>query len=229
MFLPIHDGLPMRHLRRPWVTRGLMATCVIVWVLMASGLVPVGETWIVAGFGLIPGVLFGTVALPEGLPFVSPPFTLLTSIFIHGGFAHLVGNMLFLWVFGDNVEDAMGHGRFLAFFLACGAAAGLAHAGLAPDSERPLIGASGAVSGIVAAYLILHPRVQLWGLFLKGIPLRLRASWVLGAWILLQFGSAILGLDDSVGWWAHVGGILAGAALIPILRRPGVVLLDRNL
>ena len=145
-------------------------------------------------------------------------FALLSSMFLHGGWLHIIGNMLFLWVFGDNVEDAMGHGRFLSFFLACGAAAGLTHALLDPHSVRPLIGASGAISGVVAAYLILYPRVRVWGLFLKGIPLRLPAGLALGFWIILQVGAAFLGGDEAVGWFAHLGGLVAGAVLVPLLR-----------
>src|SRR4051794_8233851 len=114
MFLPLHDGVPLEHIKSPLATRGLIGACAVGFLLVHFGLVPVGEDWVVAGFGLIPAVLFGTEALPDGLPFVAPPLTLLTSLFLHGSTFHLLGNMLFLWVFGDNVEDAMGHGRFLA-------------------------------------------------------------------------------------------------------------------
>ncbi|WP_046867705.1 rhomboid family intramembrane serine protease [Microvirga massiliensis] len=217
MFLPLHDGIPLQHLKTPFATRLLIALCVAAYFLTFFG--PIGEDWVVAGFGLIPSVLFGTEALPEGLPFIPPQLTLVTSIFLHGSFIHLAGNMLFLWVFGDNVEDAMGHGRFILFFILCGAVAGLAHALIDPESGRPLIGASGAVSGVVAAYLILYPRVRVWGLFLKGIPLRVPAFWAIGFWFLLQLGAALVGGDDGVGWFAHLGGFLAGAILIPVMRR----------
>jgi membrane associated rhomboid family serine protease len=219
MFLPLHDGVPLRHLTAPIATRALIGACIAGYVVVAFGLLPIGEQWIVAGFGLIPAVLFGTEALPEGLPFVPTPMTLVTSLFLHGSLLHLLGNMLFLWVFGDNVEDAMGHLRFVAFFLLSGASAGLAHAWLDPESMRPLIGASGAVAGVVAAYLILYPRVKVWGLFLKGIPLQVPAAWAIGFWILLQIAAAFLGGDDGVGWFAHLGGLAAGAALTPLLRR----------
>jgi membrane associated rhomboid family serine protease len=163
VFLPLHDGVPLRHLRAPVVTRALLGGCVAAYLLTSFGVLPIGEDWIIAGFGLVPAVLFGTEGLPDGLPYVPEPLTLVTSLFLHGSFLHLLGNMLFLWVFGDNVEDAMGHGRFLVFYLACGIAAGLTHAFVFPDSQRPLIGASGAVAGIVAAYLIVYPRVKIWG------------------------------------------------------------------
>jgi membrane associated rhomboid family serine protease len=217
MFLPLHDGVPLRHLSAPVATRSLLGACTVAYLLTFWG--PVGADWIVAGFGLIPAVLFGTEALPDGLPFVPADLTLVTSVFLHGSLLHLAGNMLFLWVFGDNVEDAMGHFRFLLFFLVCGAFASLAHAFVDPESVRPLIGASGAVSGVVAAYLILYPRVKVWGLFLKGIPLRLPAYWAIGFWFVLQIGAAFFSGDEAVGWFAHLGGFLAGAVLVFVFRR----------
>jgi membrane associated rhomboid family serine protease len=216
MFLPLHDGIPLRHLKTPIVTRSLLAACVVAYLLTFYG--PYGPDVTVAGFGMIPAVLFGTEVLPPGFPFVPEVLTLTTNVFLHGSLLHLMGNMLFLWVFGDNVEDAMGHLRFLVFFLACGTAASLTHALIDPDSHRPLIGASGGVSGIVAAYLILYPRVRIWGLFLKGIPLRLPAYWAIGFWFVLQFFSAFLGGDDGVGWFAHLGGFVVGAMLVPFMR-----------
>jgi membrane associated rhomboid family serine protease len=131
-----------------------------------------------------------------------------------------------LWVFGDNVEDAMGHRRFIVFYLACGVAAALAHAFALPDSTQPLIGASGAVAGVIAAYLLLHPRVRVWVLAFRIIPLRIAAVWVLGAWAVTQFVMVLLG-PREVAWWAHIGGMAAGAVLILFLRRPGVPLFDR--
>jgi membrane associated rhomboid family serine protease len=219
MFLPLHDGVPLAHLKAPIVTRALIGACAMAWALTAFGALPVGEQWLAAGFGVVPAVLFGTEALPDGLPFVPSPLTLVTSLFLHGSFLHLVGNMLFLWVFGDNVEDGMGHARFLAFYLVCGVVAGLSHAFMMPESTRPLIGASGAVAGVVAAYLILYPRVKVWGLFFGRIPLKVPAALAIGFWILLQVLAAFAGGDDNVGWFAHLGGLAAGAALTPVLRR----------
>lgn len=216
MFLPLHDGVPLRHLKTPVVTRSVLAFCVVAYGLTFYG--PLGPDATVAGFGMIPAVLFGTEILPPGFPFVPEALTLTTNIFLHGSLLHLMGNMLFLWVFGDNVEDAMGHFRFLVFFLVCGTAASLTHAFIDPQSHRPLIGASGGVSGVVAAYLILYPRVRIWGLFLKGIPLRLPAYWAIGFWFVLQFLAAFLAIDDGVGWFAHLGGFVVGAALIPFMR-----------
>jgi membrane associated rhomboid family serine protease len=230
MFLPLHDGVPLEHMKTPIVARSLIVACVLSYLFYAYG--PYGEDVMVGGFGMIPSVLFGTEILPEGYPFVPVWLTPLTNIFLHGSWFHLIGNMLFLWVFGDNVEDAMGHLRFLVFFLLCGIVASLTHTLVAfyaaganlsdffifPTPHRPLIGASGAVSGVVAAYLILYPRVRIWALFLGGIPLRLPAYWAIGFWFVLQFVSAFFGGDDGVGWFAHLGGFIAGAILIPIMR-----------
>jgi membrane associated rhomboid family serine protease len=216
MFLPLHDGVPLRNMKTPIATRSLLIACIAVYLLTFFG--PLGPDAMVAGFGLIPSVLFGTEILPEGFPFVPATLTLATSVFLHGSLLHLGGNLLFLWVFGDNVEDAMGHLRFLLFFLLCGTAASLTHALIDPESHRPLIGASGGVSGVVAAYLILYPRVRIWALFLNGIPLRLPAFWAIGFWFALQFVSAFLGGDEAVGWFAHLGGFVAGALLIPLMR-----------
>jgi len=137
--------------------------------------------------------------------------------------------MLFLWVFGDNVEDAMGHLKFLVFYLLCGIVAGLTHTLIAPTSDIPLIGASGAVAGVIAAYLMLHPKVQVWVLALKVIPLRISAAVVLGIWILTQIVMVVLPQVGPVAWWAHIGGLIAGALLVLVMRRPGVPLFDRGL
>ena len=219
MFLPLHDGVPLAYLKAPLVTRALIGACAAAWLLTGLGLLPVSETRIVAGLGVIPAVLFGTAALPQGLPLVPEPMTLVTSLFLHGSFLHLLGNMLFLWVFGDNVEDGMGHARFLIFFLLCGIAACLAHCLMNPLSTAPLIGASGAIAGVVAAYLILYPRVKVWALYFGRLPLQVPAMYAIGFWILLQVGSAFLSGDQDVGWFAHLGGLAAGAALTPMLRR----------
>jgi len=219
VFLPLHDGVPLAYLKAPLVTRALIGACSAAWLLTGLGLLPVSETRIVAGLGVIPAVLFGTAALPQGLPLVPEPMTLVTSLFLHGSFLHLLGNMLFLWVFGDNVEDGMGHARFLVFFLLCGIVACLAHCLMNPSSTAPLIGASGAIAGVVAAYLILYPRVKVWALYFGRLPLQVPAMYAIGFWILLQVGSAFLSGDQDVGWFAHLGGLAAGAALTPMLRR----------
>ena len=178
------------------------------------------------------------------------PATLVTYMFFHGGWVHLIGNMAFLWVFGDNVEDAMGHVRFLAFYLLCGMAAGLLHTavvssgnGLIPAdvaasagitepvllSQAPLIGASGAVAGVISAYLMLHPRVMVWVLALRFIPLRIYALYALGLWILMQVVMVMLPQEGPVAWWAHIGGLISGAVLITVMKRSDVPLFDKFL
>jgi membrane associated rhomboid family serine protease len=229
MFLPLHDGVPVRHVRAPFVTVGVIVICVVIFASGFAGLWQGDLNVVAAGFGMIPSVLFGTAILPDDMQAAPAFLTPLTNIFLHASLVHLAGNMLFLWVFGDNVEDAMGHVRFVAFVLACGVAGSLGHAWMHPASESPLIGASGAVSGVIAAYLVLHPHVRVLGLVLKAIPVRLPALWVLGAWIGLQLFQALAGLDASVGWWAHIAGFAAGLVLTPVFVRPGTALLGRGI
>jgi membrane associated rhomboid family serine protease len=227
MFVPLHDGVPMRFLRVAYVTYALICSCIVLRLALFLWTSETGEIALLAGFGTIPSVLFGEASLPDEL-FKAPPWlTLATGILLHASFAHLLGNMLFLWVFGDNVEDAMGHVRFLLFFMVCGMAGAILHALMNPESQQPLIGASGAISGVIASYLMLYPRVRVWGLAFKWIPLRIPAMYALGAWILFQFLAALFDTQGAVGWWAHLGGLGAGAALTPFLVRRGLPLFGR--
>jgi membrane associated rhomboid family serine protease len=228
MFIPLSDDNPLEHVIRPWVTWGLIATNVFVFVVFQSGVLVNADQAAIVGLGVIPSVFHDMKVLPEDYALVPDSVTLVSYMFLHGGWLHLIGNMLFLWVFGDNVEDAMGHVKFLAFYLLCGIAGGLTHALMMPTSDAPLIGASGAVAGLIAAYLMLHPQVRLWVLVLMRIPLRLPAVWVLGAWALFQVYHVAVSTDDGTGWWAHVGGFVAGALLVLVMRRPGVPLFDRG-
>jgi membrane associated rhomboid family serine protease len=231
VFIPLSDENPLRSVRFQWVTISLIAANVIVFLLENT---PQGLASI-ASFALVPSELFqvniwgGAAQGPDQALWVPEGFTLITYQFLHSDILHLLSNMLFLWVFGDNVEDATGHFKFLAFYILCGIAAGLAHALILPASGLPLIGASGAVAGVIAAYLILHPRVRVWVLAFRIIPLRISAAWVLGVWVVSQFIMIALAPSDQVAWWAHVGGMVAGAILILLMRRPGVPLFDRGL
>jgi membrane associated rhomboid family serine protease len=219
MFLPLYDSAPLRHVRAPWVTRGLIALAIVVFLLGWTGIVPGGLQGEAVMAGLFPAVLFHEAVLPPELAAFPAPATLVTSIFVHGGFLHLAGNMLFLQVFGDNVEDEVGHVRFLVFFLLCGIAGGLAHAYAFPLSEQPLVGASGAVAGVIGAYLLIHPKALVWGLALNVIPLRIPAYWVLGLWGLVQVWHLLSGEQAGTAWWAHLGGFVAGIVLLLALRR----------
>jgi len=228
MFIPLHDANHLRHIKKQYVTIGLIAANVIVYLMTAAG------GWQAAqaaafSYGYIPSVAFDYAELPAELEAVPGIATYLTYAFLHGDIFHLGGNMLFLWVFGDNVEDAMGHVKFLLFYLACAVAGALLHGLAAPMSEVPLIGASGAVAGIVAAYLLLHPRVKIWILAFARIPLRIPAWIALVLWIGFQFVMFAIAGEDQISWAAHIGGIVAGAILITIMKRPDVPLFDRNI
>ena len=136
--------------------------------------------------------------------------------------------MIFLWVLADNVEDALGHTRFLIFYLLCAIAGGYVYVLSDPASTAPVIGASGAIAGCISAYLLLHPRAKMWVLVFARIPIRLSALYVLGFWIVAQAASVFGGGDSQVAWWSHIGGLLAGAALVVVLKQPGVRLFDRG-
>jgi len=162
------------------------------------------------------------------LPEIPASLTLLSYMFLHSGWMHLFSNMAFLWVFGDNIEDAMGHFRFLAFYLLCGIAAALTYALITRDQFAPLVGASGAVSGVIGAYLILHPRTKVWILLFWRIPLKIPALLGLGGWAVLQIYSVMEAGAGNVAWWAHLGGLAAGIVLIPFFKHREVPLFDRD-
>ena len=227
MFIPLYDGVPLRYLNGAWVAWSLIAVNVLVFAALSAGLLG-AETRIDLALGAIPSVLLGAAHLDANLAIVGPRWSVLTSMFLHGGFWHLAGNMLFLWVFGDNVEDAMGRARFLIFYLLCGAGAVALYTLMLPASDEPLIGASGAVSGVIMAYVMLYPRVHVWGLVFQVIPLSIPAWLCIGLWIALQVGSALFGGAPEVGWWAHVGGLIAGAVLTPLMKRREVPLFSRQ-
>ncbi|MBL8731614.1 MAG: rhomboid family intramembrane serine protease [Planctomycetes bacterium] len=232
--IPLRDDVPAA--RRPVVTQALIAICAAVFLLQLGD--QDGE--LLYRFGMVPGRVFdpdsplwqrshytagglvpaiGAAAVPDWL-------TLLTCTFLHGGWLHFLGNMLFLWVFGDNVEDRFGRLPFLAFYLASGIAASLAHLYSAPGSPVPTIGASGAVAGVMGAYLLLYPRAHVemlivFGFFIDVIVLR--APFFLVYWFALQLlGGALEGsTGGGVAWWAHIGGFVLGALAALLLRLLG--------
>lgn len=217
--LPIHDENPSG--RTPWVTYALIAACVSVFLYQLS----LGERGLERffyTFAVVPKELFADFARaasgrPVGVLDFAP---LLTNMFMHGGWMHLGGNMLFLYIFGDNVEDRMGHIPYLIFYVFCGVAASLAHAYSGPSSSLPSLGASGAIGGVLGAYILLHPAARVTTLVFLGFlitTMRIPAFVFLGIWFLMQSiqGLAALGApstaaEGGTAWWAHIGGFLAG-------------------
>ncbi len=227
---PISDDNPRRHLT-PYVNYGAIAACVLVFLWQASLGPREGEISIYQ-LGMIPARLLGDQDLPPDLIVVPAWATIFTSMFMHGGWLHLGGNMLYLWIFGDNIEDSMGHGRYVAFYLVCGAAAALTQGWMDPTSTIPMVGASGAISGVLGAYILLHPgatvRVLIFIFFFVTV-VHIPALIVLGVWFALQLVSGLATPVDQPGvaFWAHIGGFVAGVALVPFFRRRDVPLLER--
>jgi len=219
-------------LRTPVVTFALIGLNLLAWLLVQGAGSAGALAASVCNLGLVPGELTGLArpgaALPlgDGLACVvdagRAPGHLLTSMFLHGGWAHLLGNMWFLWLFGNNVEDSMGRLRFVAFYLVCGIAAAGAQVALQPDSIVPMVGASGAISGVMGAYIVLYPRVRVFTLVPLGFLLTTIAlpAWVmLGYWMVLQLLGTFGGVETGVAFGAHLGGFVAGAALIKLFAR----------
>ena len=227
-FLPISDDNPTR--RSPVVTVLLIGACVAVFLWQAS-LGGRAGTEAIYAFGFIPAVLFGYAELPPALAVVPGWATMFTAMFMHGGWMHLLGNMLYLWIFGNNVEDSMGRGRFLVFYLLCGVAAALAQSLADPASETPMVGASGAIGGVLGAYIILHPqanvRVFAWIIVFVRV-INVPALIVLGLWFGGQLLSGFTTPTEGAGvaFWAHIGGFVAGMALVPFFRHRGVPLFE---
>jgi membrane associated rhomboid family serine protease len=222
--IPLRDDNPSSS--KPFVMITFLVICVLVFLWQFSLGGADGQRAIYS-LGVIPAVLFGGQQLPPELQLVPPTATILTSMFMHGGWMHLIGNMLYLWIFGDNVEDSMGHGRFLLFYVLCGVAAALAQAIPEPNSEIPMVGASGAISGVLGAYLLLHPHARV----LVAIPfgfmlhtMRLPAGLVLVLWFGLQLFSNLMAQpgQGGVAFRAHIGGFVAGMLLVGIFKRRNI-------
>jgi membrane associated rhomboid family serine protease len=210
--IPLRDVIPSRT--RPLVTLLLLGLNLGVFLLQ-FGLDEREMERFVRTWGLVPAYFSW--------------LSLFTSMFAHGGLMHFAGNMLYLWIFGDNVEDRMGHGRFLAFYLLCGTAAALAQVAFSPNSLVPMVGASGAIAGVMGAYIVMYPRSRV--LTLLPFPLMLfevPAAYLLGLWFVMQFlgglGSLSVGAENElaggVAFWAHIVGFVAGALLVFVFRRP---------
>lgn len=215
--IPLSDDVAGE--RVPLVTISLIVINVTIFIF-ESFLGSAAERWVYT-FGVIPARLTQNWLNPVSwLPLV-------TAMFLHGGWAHLIGNMLYLWIFGDNVEDRMGRGRFIVFYLLSGVLAGLAQVLAAPRARIPAIGASGAIAGVLGAYLLLFPRARVrtlvplpFWLSVISIP----APVVLGGWFVIQFFNGLASLEvtmqtGGVAWWAHIGGFVAGMVLMPVFRQ----------
>jgi membrane associated rhomboid family serine protease len=220
----------MNHLKRvrfQYVTITIIVLNIAVYFLLETDMVfQIGARFIDT-FSFRPSDFATLKTFLNDMP---EQFRLVTYTFIHGSLWHLFGNMIFLFVFGDNVEDALGHWRYILFYVACGAIAALTHSVMTSSPGVPLIGASGAISGVIGAYLMLHPNIRVWVLMplpvLPFLPLRFSAAFIIGVWIVYQIVSAIYLSGDATAWWAHVGGFFAGVVLISIMKRPGVRLFD---
>jgi membrane associated rhomboid family serine protease len=224
--LPLYDDNPSTSI--PLVTYTLITACVVVF-LWQIGLAPRAEHRVMLDYGMVPAVLFGHAGPVRHLHPVPAWATLFTSMFLHGGWLHLCGNMIYLWIFGKGVESALGPTRFLLLYVICGATAGLTQGAIDPASSVPMIGASGAIAGTLGAYLLLHPRgnvvVFVWFfVFVRFITVP--ALIPLGLWFLLQLMSALSPGEDGVAFWVHVGGFITGMLLVPFLRRPGTPMLQ---
>ncbi len=226
--IPIRDTIP--HRRTPYVTYAIIALNAVVF-LYELGLGPTALQRFFMHYGIVPARYADPrIARHFGLLEQVAPF--FTSMFLHGGFMHILGNMWMLWIFGDNVEDWFGHAGYAVFYVFCGVASGLLHLMFNWGSPIPTVGASGAIAGVMGAYFLLYPRARVLTLvpiFFFLTFMELPAYFFLGLWFLLQFLSGTMavaaGMAGGIAWWAHVGGFLAGAGVVFVLgggkpRRP---------
>ena len=236
---PYHDDNQTE--RTPVVTIALIALCVLTWVFVqgAGSSRAVAES--VCNRGLIAGELTGQAVPGSGIPMgngmtclvdAGPEYlSIFTSMFLHGSWMHLLGNMWFLWLFGNNIEDSMTRPRFVIFYLLCGVAAALLQVFTEPASPVPMVGASGAISGVMGAYLILYPKVKVYTLLPLGFFTTTYAlpAWVmLIYWILIQVVGGFGGGEGGVAFWAHVGGFIAGIVLVKLFARSDYVARHRS-
>ncbi|MCO6439498.1 MAG: rhomboid family intramembrane serine protease [Nitrococcus mobilis] len=210
----------------PLVNVGLIAVCFVVFIWQMT-LDPLARLRAVYALGTIPATLIGGAHLSAAVAVIPAVLTPLTSMFLHKSWMHLLGNLFYLWLFGDSVEDSMGHRRYLSFYLIVGVVAVIAQAYPEPHSTAPMIGASGAISGVLGAYMLLFPRANVLALIPLGRLtqlIRVPAALVLGLWFVLQLLLSVVGADPGTGFRAHIGGFIAGMILAPFFRRQGIPL-----
>ena len=219
--------------RRPFIVWLIIAACVAIFFWQQS-LDEVAARLALYQLGFVPTIVFKGDTLPAEMIIVPSWATIFTSMFLHGGWLHLGGNMLYLWIFGDNVEEAMGRGRFIVFYCLCGLIAALSQGLIDPSSPIPMVGASGAIAGVLGAYLVLHPKAAVRCLVIIIVFFRfinLPAWLVLGGWIGLQFAAAPLAFSGDGGglaYMAHIGGFIAGLVLVPLFKKRHISLFDRG-
>ena len=218
-FFPFSDDNPTTS--RPYVCYCLIGICAFVFLWQNS--LPTNlSNEAVYNFGVVPAALLGNQE-----SYISPILSVFTSMFMHGSWMHLIGNMVFLWIYGDNIEDSMGRGRFIIFYLLSGIGAAYLQAIIDPSSSIPMIGASGAIAGVLGGYLLLHPKanvnVLIWIIIFISV-IRIPAFIVLGFWIIGQFFNASFGSEGGVAYFAHIGGFVAGMILIPFFKRADISL-----
>jgi membrane associated rhomboid family serine protease len=238
--IPYHDENETQ--RTAYVTLIIIGLCTAAWLVVQGAGEDVSLIRSVCNLGLIPGELTGMLRAGMSFPMteewacvIDPGpqyFNVLSSMFLHGGWMHLIGNMWFLWLFGNNVEDSMGHLRFIAFYLLTGLAAALGQVIADPDSIVPMVGASGAISGVMGAYLILYPRVKVYALvpiFIFFTSIALPAWAMLGYWFVIQVVSGLFSSGEmgGVAFWAHIGGFVAGVVLVKLFARRDYVAAHR--
>jgi len=227
--IPISDDNPTRIV--PFFTWAIILACIGVFVWQVS-LGESAEERLINAYGFVPDSLLGSGRI-RMLEAPAPALTLFTSMFMHGSWLHLAGNMLYLWIFGNNVEDVMGHIRFLLFYLICGVAAALAHGLSNPDSTIPMLGASGAISGVLAAYVLVYPAARVTVILPLGVllyPVKIAAFFVVGFWFVIQLISAAIAdpSQPGVAFLAHVGGFIAGLVLTPFFKYSDIPLFGRH-
>jgi len=208
--IPLKDDNPTSN--KPVVTYFLIGLCVLIFLLqISSQSYRTGQLFY--SYGLIPSVLMGNKQLPLDLHIIPAYLTIFTSMFMHGGFMHLIGNMLYMWIFADNIEDNLGPGKFLIFYIVAGVGAAMTQVFMDVQSQVPMVGASGAIGGVLGAYLINHPNSKVLVLIPFGFfsqLIKIKALYVLGFWFILQFISS----GGGVAYAAHVGGFISGIILI---------------
>jgi len=225
--VPVWDMNHLKRVRFQYVTFGLIILNALIYFLSETHTLLTSTAGLVDALALRPSDASSVRAFVGHIP---DHYRFLSYMFVHASVLHLFGNMVFLFVFGDNVEDALGHVRFIIFYLICGVFAGAVHSAVTVSPDAPLIGASGAIAGVIGAYVVLHPNIRIWVLFpvpvVSFLPLRFSAAIVIGLWLLYQIVSGIYFTGDATAWWAHVAGFFMGVFLVIIMKRRGVRLFD---